>query len=189
MQSETSLVQAPKVYTIEDPTLIVNLQLTNAQLEELLAKEDVLGVKIPSETSVDDLVAVTNKMLRSTRDNLANGLSSRVKAPIAAAQGVNLEETFQDKNRSKELATRGKACARQSSLLNQLPNVSKQIESLFGGISSVVNAAIDTFDSIWNAAKALMSPVLNKIQNLNSLAENMLNDELGQCALGVSQEL
>ncbi|MCG8432240.1 MAG: hypothetical protein MJA29_13860, partial [Candidatus Omnitrophica bacterium] len=172
------------MFTIEDPALLTKLQLTQSQIEELLQK-DIDGVKIPSETSVEELASTTLELLNKRRAVLPNGLNTSLKAPIAASQALDLEDTFQDTNRTKELATRGKACARQDEFwpdvpgipdipkvdipFEDLPNPSKQVESLFGAISSAVNAAIKVFDGIFNAAKKVIDPFVNKVQNLNSV--------------------
>lgn len=201
-QDSALLIQAPKVYLVEDPTLLNQLQLSEAELAELLDNDAVPGIKTEANTSVDELVTVTNNLLNSTRDLLQNGLGNKNKNPIAASQTLDLPSTFQDSNRSKELAARGKACARQSSFFPEdttadLPNLSfpelpsgaKQIESMYGAISNAVNASTNVFDSLWKGLTTLLSPVLNKIQNLNSLADNLDNNNLAECGLGVGQPL
>lgn len=193
------VVQPPKVSTVEDPSLLDKLQLTDAEIVELL-ETTTPGIKIPSEVTVDDLNSTLLNTLSKVKTTLANGLSTKAKGPIAAGDVVDMEKTYGDKNRTKELTTRGKACARQSSLFPDipdlpnvpfpnLPNPAKKIESLFGAISSAVNASIDTFDSIWKSVKKLLNPILNKFQNLNSFAENLFKNDLAKCALGVGQKL
>lgn len=194
------LIQPPKVSTIEDPALLDKIQLTDAEIVELL-ETTVAGVKLPTDVTVDDLSNLLNLTLNKIKTVLPNGLTNKIKPAIAASQALDLDKIFQDKDRSQELATRGRACARQEKFFldlpglpdlpdvpfPNLPNPAKKIESLFGAISSGINAALDVFNSIWNGVKKLLNPILNKIQNLNSLADNLFNNNLAQCALGVGQ--
>jgi hypothetical protein len=201
----TSFVQMPVVDVVEDPALLTKLGLSDSELEELLSNEEVEGLKTRASTSVEETAEATTNLFDGTQAILQNGLRNRTKNPIVASQAVNMSDSFQDSDRSKELADRGKACARQSSFLPDLdvdipnidfpdvdfpdlPNPAKRIESMFGSISSAVQSSIDTFNGLFDAATGLLSPYLNQIQNLNTLAEN-LNEGFAECGLGSSQSL
>jgi len=65
-----------------------------------------------------------------------------------------------------------------------LPDVAKKVESAFGAISSVVKTATKTFDRLIGGLMKTVKGVLNKLQNVLSLADNLINNDLTKCILG-----
>jgi uncharacterized protein YoxC len=189
-------VTPPKSYTVEDLALMTELGFTNAELAELFAL-NVPGVKLPKKLSQADLSAALAGMLRKPK-TMANGLLSNAKAPLAAARVVNIPDALRDTDSTKELATRGKACARLTVRLPNmplppdLPNVNfpnlpdpaKKIESAFGALSSAIAAANRVFDGMLGGIKDMVMGILDKIQNLMSLAENLVKNPITECLLG-----
>ena len=200
-QSFYSGVVPPKVYLIEDPELLSKLQMSDDELEELLSRK-IDGIKLPTEVSVADKVKQLSTLLGKTRENLENGMKSRAKPALAAGTALNLGKTFNDSDLTKELATRGKACARaDTSKFNipnadipnipfeDLPNAAKQVESAFAAVSSGVSSALQIFDSGFDAMKSVLEPVLNQLQNFSSLGENLLNNNMPSCLLGATSKV
>jgi hypothetical protein len=197
-------ITPPEVYLVEDPELLTKLDFTDAELEELLSKK-VDGVKIPSEVSPAEIATtIKQKMVQTDRELLSNGLSSKVKNAAAASQAVDLAKSMNDENLAKELAERGKACARRVKNFPELPSsvptpdfpnvpsvdlpdVAKKVESRYAAISSAMNVGVKIFNDSFNAIKKLINPVLNKLQNLNSTAKNLQDNKLIECALGSSE--
>lgn len=200
-QSFYSSVQAPSVFLVEDPEILSKLQMSDSELEELLSK-NIDGIKLPTEVTVEDKVKQLSTLLGKGRENLANGMKSRAKPALAAGSALNLGKTFNDSDLTKELATRGKACARADTSkfeipgvsipnmsFNDLPNAAKQVESAFAAISSGVDSALKVFDSGFDAMKKVLEPILNKFQNLSSLGENLLENNLPACLLGATSKV
>jgi len=116
-------------------------------------------------------------------------------------RAVDLPATFDDAGLASELATRGKACARLSSraaipgftlpadlpnaAFDQLPNPAKKIESAFGAASAAISTALGMFDRMTDMVIGTVKSLLDKMQNLLSLAENLLKNPLVECLLGV----
>lgn len=215
--------QIPTVAVIEDPNLFVTLKFTDSEIAELLDK-DIPGIKVPKQDDPSKTKDKIADLLRNDRETLPNGMRSKVKKPIAAAQAINLSKTGGDTDLSKEMATRGRGCARQlknmrssvNTALNtventatgaiteasdyisgnlanadlpnlpsaDLPDVASKVEAAFGALSSVVNSASRLFDRMIDGIVSTVSPVLNTVQNLMSLAENLVNNDLTQCLLG-----
>jgi hypothetical protein len=224
----------PIVSIIEDATLFLQLNLTDSEIEELLEK-DVKGISVPSETDPEKKNKKIDELLNRTNETLPNGMRSKVKTPIVLPQAVDLSKTGEDSDLAKELATRGRACARQSkSMTNKLtnplsavsdvsdlvgkanlknalgdlldipnykspnldsldipnlpsadlPNVAKKVESAFGALSSVVHSASRLFDRLVDKMLKAAKSVLNSLQNLASMTENLLNNNLVKCLLG-----
>jgi hypothetical protein len=189
-------VTVPSVYTVEDPELLTKLKLTDAEITELLDKQ-IAGVKLPSEVTVPALSLQIAKITGNTKSRLSNGLKHSVKAPIAASQTLNLRKSFNDTSRLQEMAIRGRACARLPAFnpnaasgslpdlpTTSLPNFAKQLEGLFAALSSAVNRALDVFDFLFDAVKSVINGLLNKLQNLGSLADNLFGNALVKCLLG-----
>jgi len=199
-QDVSSQVLAPTVYLVEEPTLFNRLGLSDAEIKLLLA-EKVSGVRIPGSVSFSDREKALDDVTNNDRFILANGLRSALKKPIAAAQAINAKDSLAEDDLAKELATRGKACARQSKNFNtstpafpnlDLPNMptadlpvsAEQIESAFGALSNIINTASGIFDAQIKAVMGAVEGLLNKLSNLSSLAENLLKNDLLQCLLG-----
>lgn len=193
----SSTVTAPLVYVVEDPDLLNKLHLSDAEIAELLDKQ-ISGIKLPSEISVADLAKQTRRIISNTRSRLANGLRHQIKAPLAAAKVLNLSSSFNDSSRLQEMATRGRACARLSALSPSipstdlpnlpsasLPDMAKKIESLYAALSAAVQRALDVFDHVFNALKKVVEGLLGKLQDLSGLEENLLNNDLAKCLLGL----
>lgn len=228
--------QIPTVAVIDDPTILDVYQFTDAEVVELLDKEDVPGIRAPSADDPEDKSEAIGNLLRNNRALLPNGMRTKLKRPLVVPQAVDLSKTGNDEDLSKELATRGKACARQEknmrtskeegipgdlpdfveeaaelgvNLVNQvgsalspnipnldlpnmpsadLPNVAKQVEAAFGALSSVVNTASKMFDRMIGGLLNIVKDVVNKLQNLLSMADNLLNNDLAKCLLGTSTD-
>lgn len=194
-------VVPPEVYLVEDPELLSKLQMSDEELEDLLSK-NLDGIKLPTEVSVADKVSQLSTLLGKERENLKNGMKSRAKPALAAGTALKLGKTFNDSDLTKELATRGKACARSDTSkfeipnadvpnipFEDLPNSAKQIESAFAAISSAVNSALKVFDSGFGAMKSVLEPILNQLQNFSSLGENLLNNNMASCLLGATSQV
>lgn len=197
-------VPAPEVFTVEDPALLDKLNLTDAEVIQLIGAQ-VDGVIIPQEVSISDRVLSIQNLTKVNFNSLPNGLTTGVDKEIASAQAVNLGDTLDDTGLAKELATRGSACARQSkNFANEsipdpnfdpvnipsvdLPDAAKGVESAFGALSSIVNTANRIFDLQWNATVGLFGPLLNKIQNIGSLTDNLFKNALADCLLGTGEK-
>lgn len=198
-------VQAPEVFLVDDLSLLTDLQFTNAELEELLAL-GIDGVKIPHKVPMADRVEAIAGVLKRRPAIDPNGLRNRVKAPIVATQGVDVADVTADQDLSKELATRGSACARTESRLAaantgynvpnlaeldlpnlpsaQLPDSAKKIESAFGSLASSISTANRVFDRMIGSLVKTVKRILNKIQDALSLAENLYGNSLAGCLLG-----
>jgi hypothetical protein len=203
-QSDETAIVAPLVYTVEDPTLLSKLDMTDAELEELLSKK-VSGIKIPSTVTPAEIGSIlNNSLVKTDNELLSNGLSSKVKNAMVAGQAVDLSKSMNDENLSKELAERGKACARQDKNWPplpptvptpdfpnvpsiDLPDTAKKVESAYAAISSAINTGTRTFDNAFDSIKKVITPVLNKLQNLSSVAKNLQDNKLIECALGSSE--
>ncbi len=199
-QEPTSPVLAPTVFIIEEPGILGRLRLTDAEIKLLLA-EKVDGIKIPGEVPFADRAAAVNDVCSNDRSVLDNGLRNAIRRSIACAQAVNMKDSLAENDIAKELATRGKACARQTKNFDSatpafpnldipnlptadLPLSAEQIESAFGALSNVVNAASDLFDFQINSVMKVVESMLNAVTNLSSLADNLLLNDLLQCLLG-----
>lgn len=197
---ENSLVQPPTVFTVEEPTLFTRLGLTDAEIKLLLA-ENVDGVLIPGEVPFEDRLEAIKDLCDNDRSILDNGFRSSVKKCVAVAQSVDIVETMADSDLTKELATRGKACARQEKNFDtntpafpdldlpnlptaDLPSGAAQIEAAFGALSSVIDAASSLFDYQIKTIMGAVKGLLNAITNLGSLVDNLLKNDLLQCLLG-----
>lgn len=201
-------IQLPTVATIEDPDLLSDFGFTNAEIAELLDKEYIEGVKPPKEQTQKDRQTTLTDALSMDNIETENGLISKIKKPVLATQAIDLSKTMGDENLAKELATRGKACARvkveeelannaKSAGLNlpddidipnlpsaDMPDFGKQIESAFGALSSVISSATKLFDFMVKGLTDTVKAVLNKVQNLLSIAENIFKNNLVNCLLG-----
>lgn len=231
-------VQIPVVNTIVSPTLFDQLGLTNSEIEELLGKEDVPGVRVPNPNDPSDKNAKFKSMIRGKRAVLPNGMRSKVKKPLAALQAVDLKKSGEVGNLTKEMSVRGQACARQArnmgtsknplvkaadyvntfgdDVANQiadsfnslpkfpspnlpsldlpnlpspsLPDLAKKVESAFGALSTIVDKATGLYDRLVGKTLDTVKSVMNKLQNLSSLVDNLLNNDLTKCLLGSSTE-
>jgi len=198
--------QAPEVYKIDDLSLLVDLKFTDAELEELL-QAGVNGVRIPHKVPMTERIKAISTVLTRKPRVRNNGMRSSVKAPVAAMQTMNVSAVTDDQNLTKELSTRGKACARSKTRLqpenisnfnipglpnldlpnlpfDQLPDPSKKIESAFGALSSGIAFASKTFDMMVGSLTDMIGGILNKITNLSSLTDNLLGNDLAKCLLG-----
>jgi hypothetical protein len=133
-------VPIPVVATIEDPNLFSKLNLTDDEIEELLGK-DVDGISVPSANDPSKKQAKLSTLLRNNREVLTNGMRSKVKKPLLAAQAIDLSATGDDENLSKEMATRGKGCARQ---------IKNMRTSLTAPVSELVNTVTDKITKVPN---------------------------------------
>ena len=205
IQSAFTQAKPPVVSTIEIPTLFDQLHFTDAEIVELLEK-DVSGIKPPSSSDQDDRQKQVDDLMRTNRRFLDNGLTSKVKKPVVALQAINLSSTMNDDNLSRELATRGKACARTSDKFkigdvnipnlsgldlpnlptDALPDAAKKVESAFAALSSVISSASKLFDAQVDGLLKTCKSVLNSVQNLLSLTDNLFNNSLVKCLLGTS---
>lgn len=194
-------VPAPEVLSVTDPALLDKLNFTDDEVVQLLDAQ-IDGVSIPQDIPILDRVVAVQNLSRVNSNSLPTGLTTGVDKEIAAAQAINLGDTLDDDGLTKELATRGSGCARQDKnfadelipspnfdAINipspDLPDAAKQVESAFGALSSAVNVANKVFDLQWNATVGLFGPLLNKIQNVNSLADNVFGaNKLADCLLG-----
>jgi hypothetical protein len=68
---------------------------------------------------------------------------------------------------------------------DQLPNPAKKIESAFGAVSAAISTALGMFDRMVDSTLGVTKSLLDKMQNLLSLAENLLKNPLVECLLGV----
>jgi hypothetical protein len=120
---------------------------------------------------------------------------------------VDVSATLNDENLSKELATRGKGCARTADkqvvgktptpnlpsldLPNlpsgSLPDPAKKVESAFAALSSLITTASKLFDRQVDGVIKTLKAVLNKVMNLMSLTDNLFNNDLIKCLLGTSE--
>jgi len=189
-------ITTPTCWAVESLTLLTDLGFSDVELQELL-ELNISGVRVPKTVSQQDLANSLKGMLKKP-STLSNGLFSGVKAPLAAVKSLDMSSTFRDTDTAKELATRGKACARASFRLPNLPpspnlpttdfpnlpDPSKKIESAFAALSASISAANSVFDGMISGVKGLVTGVLDKIQNLKSLADNLLKNPLAQCLLG-----
>jgi len=183
-------------------------------------------------------------MLQNNRPTLPNGMRTKIKKPIVAAQAIDLSKTGNDADLAKELTSRGKACARQQRNMvstkaqvqdpddvweainsaidtagmtgdelqstfdkysspqftspnvpgldlpnlpfDALPALSKKIESAYAALSSVASTATKVFDRTIGSLMDIAKGVLNKLQNMMSMTENLLNNDLAECLLGSS---
>ncbi len=191
---------APTIYTVEQLDLLDVLKFTDAEITELL-NLSVDGIKIPYKVSITDRTVAMRRMMTKppVRDN---GMRHRVKAPIASMQALSVSKTMDDDGLAKELATRGKACARSSSRLkldmpnmpdvpdlpnlpfDRLPDPAKKIESAYGALSSGVAFATRTFDSMLGTLEKTVKSILNKVQSAASLADNVFDNDMVKCLLG-----
>lgn len=194
-QSTNSTVLPPQVFIVEDPALLSKLGLSDANLKALLEK-NIPGVQVPPNTplAMQNLVNSLSKLQRSV---LPSGLRSDVKAAVALAQSLDHSKSFGDSDQLKELAGRGRACARLSQNNLNLPSVNlpdlptnvldkgaQKLEAAFGAISAAVSVALKVFDDLFNALKKVIMGFLNKITNLSSLSKNIFGKDLVQCLLG-----
>lgn len=189
----------PDVLTVVDPDLLDYLGLTDAEIAELLAA-DVDGVSVPKQLSMDARVAAAAGLLRRKPLVRDDGTRSSVQSGIVAPQVTNFANLTADGDLAKELAARGSACARQIKNFASLPEAAsmdlpnldfgkmtaqaKKVESAYGALSSAVDSALKTFDRGFGGLLDSVKSILNKIQNVSSLSENVLNNELGECLLG-----
>jgi hypothetical protein len=190
------VISTPQCLAVENLNLFTDLGFTDAELQELF-ELNIPGVRVPKTVTQQELSDSLKGMLKKPRVQ-TNGMFSSVKAPLAAVKSLDFSSTFRDSDTTKELATRGKACARSQfkfpdmpeipNLPNldfpSLPDPSKKIESAFAALSSAVAAANKVFDLMIGSTKKLVTGVLDKIQNLKSLADNLLKNPLAQCLLG-----
>ena len=198
------LTNVPSVYTVEDPNLLVELGATNAEIVELI-ESAVEGIVLPKNVSIEDRAKSFEDLTKFDEKSLPNGLTSGLSKSSAAAQAVNLGDTLDDDGLAKELATRGKACARQSKNFADelipdvnfdpvniptpdLPDAAKQIESAFGALASVSNTVNRIFDLQFKATLGIFAPLLNKIQNIMSLSDNLFKNKLADCLLGTGTD-
>jgi hypothetical protein len=195
---------APSVYTVEDLSLLDDLQFTDAELEELLDK-DVAGVRIPHQVPMNERIDALKGMFKARPFVRDNGMHSTAKAAVAAMQAVDISSSTDDGNLSKELTTRGKACARLQAKLDgfnaptlpddlantafdNLPDPAKKVESAFAALSSAIDFANKMFDLSINTVVDSVSSILNKLQNLLSLTDNLFNNDLANCLLGTGTD-
>ena len=196
-------IGTPKILVVEQLDLLTVLKFTDAELTELLNK-GVDGVQIPYKVSVEDRTQAIGRMLIKKPVFRPNGMKTSVKSPIAAMQAVDLSKTNGSEDLTKELAVRGRACARSSARLakvpgfnmpdmpdlpnlpfNKLPDPAKKIESAFGALSSGIAFAERMFDKMLGGIEKTVKGILNKVQNASSFVDNVFNNDLTQCLLGV----
>jgi hypothetical protein len=207
---EGLVVTAPTCWTVEDRTLLTRIHFTDAEAAELLALQ-VPGIKVPATTTTKEN-AVALAALQRCRGTRTNGARSAQRCSIATLRTVKPALVFNDSDLSSELATRGRACARLSNRallpgystagipdvpgvpgmpdlpnadFSKLPDPAKKIESAFAALSSAISAANQLFDRMVGAIVKTVMGMLDKIQNLMSLAENLLKNPLTECLLGV----
>jgi hypothetical protein len=201
-------VPVPTVFTITQLDLLTALKFTNAEITELLNK-NVAGVQIPFQVSVADKAVALRNLLSAKPFIRPNGMKSRVKAPIVALQTLSVSQTMDDNNLTKELATRGKACARSSSRMlavpdfnipnlpdldlpnlpfDKLPDPAKKVESAFGALSAGVSFATKTFDLMLGTLEKTVKGILGKIQSAASLTDNLFGNDLAKCLLGTGTD-
>lgn len=193
----------PVVSIIEDPDLFTKLGLTNNEMVELLGK-NIDGVKIPTADDSTDKQKALLEMFKHDNQVLANGMLSRIKKPLMVMQAVNVSTTMNDKNLAKELATRGKACARLKSNFSvgsfklpnppgldipnmpsaDLPDTAKKVESAFGALASIIDMASKLFDKQIDGMIKICKGMINKLQNVLSLVDNILKNSLIGCLAG-----
>lgn len=239
VENYTGNAQIPTVSVINDPTILDRYKFTDAEVTELLDKENVPGIRAPSQTDPEDKAAIVTNLLRNNRALLPNGMRTKLKRPIIVPQAIDLSKTGGDEDLSKELATRGKACARQEKNMRaekavtgdltdilpdelkkiqdaagrnlfdtlpavtnpnlpnldlpnlpsaDLPNLAKQVEAAYGALSSIVNTASKMFDRMVGGLLDVVKDVVNKLQNVLSMADNLLNNDLAKCLLGTSTD-
>lgn len=206
VQEEFLEEQAPEVYRVDSLTLLGDLLFTDEELEELLQLQ-ADGVKIPHKVSMADRAAAITNMLTRKPATQDNGTTNNVKSPIVAMQAVDLAKVTDDQNLSKELSTRGKACARSTDRLdpanvngfnipnlpdldlpnipfNQLPDPAKKIESAFGALSNGISFANRIFDLMVGSLTKTVKGIINKVQNASSMVDNVFGNGIAQCLLG-----
>lgn len=202
--SPSSEINTPTVFTVESLTLLSDLLFTDDELHSLLQK-DVAGIKIPHKTSLNERLKALDKIFTRKPSIRENGMRDATKAPVVAMQAIDAAKVTDDQNLAKELATRGKACARSSNRLDQvadfnipdlpgtglpevpfdrLPDPAKKIESAFGALSNGVSAANRVFDTMVGSLTDTVGGILNKIQSASSLADNLFDNDLAECLLG-----
>ncbi len=235
----TGDAQIPTVSVIDNILLLDQYKFTDAEVVELLDKDHVPGIRPPSQTDPEDKAEIIATLLRNNRELLPNGMRTKIKRPIVAPQAVDLSKTGGDEDLAKELATRGKACARQEKNMRadkevtndltdilpdaltqiqeesgmnlfdtlpavpnpnldnldlpnmpsaDLPNLAKQVEAAYGALSSLVNTASKMFDRMVGGLLDVVKDVVNKLQNVLSMADNLLNNDLAKCLLGTSTD-
>jgi len=208
-QGDFNQIQAPTVTVVEDPELFLKLGFTDVEILELLEK-DIEGIRIPNKNDPDDKSSGLQKIISNNRRYMPNGTMSTAKKPLVAMQAIDASATGNDENLSKELAARGKTCARLAKNLPDvqlpslggikvpspdlpdmpsadLPSASKKIESSFAALSSMVNSASKLFDSQIDGIIKVAKGMLNKIQNLLSLADNLFQNSIAKCLLGTGE--
>jgi hypothetical protein len=193
-------VSTPTVLITDDLTVLTGLKFTDAELEELFLL-NIPGVKIPYLQSMADTTMAFDALVKPRPRRRTNGTVTGTKTPLVAIQSVNVANILRDDDLSSELTTRGKACARLSARLptgfpsaslpdlpnlpfDQLPDPAKKIESAFAALSSAISMANRVFDMMVGAMQKTVSGILNKIQNLQSMAENVFKNALIDCLLG-----
>lgn len=202
--SVSSEINTPAVFTVESLTILSDLLFTDAELDSLLQKK-VDGVKIPHKTALTERLRAFDRILARKPSVRENGMRDATKAPVVAIQAIDASKVTDDQNLTKELAARGKACARSNSRLegitdfnipdlpdvglpdvpfDQLPDPAKKIESAFGALSNGVSAANRTFDTMVGSLTDTVGGILNKIQSVSSLADNLFDNDLAECLLG-----
>jgi hypothetical protein len=191
-------VTAPTCWVVEDRNLLSKLHLTDAEIAELLALQ-IPGVKIPSDTSPGEKAQALSG-LQQCPPSRSNGARSAQRCGISAMRVIKPSDVFQESDLSNELATRGKACARlradipgfpappdlPNADFSSLPNPAKKIESAFAALSSAISSSNRMFDRMTDGMVKTVMGMLDKIQNLLSLADNLLKNPLVECLLGAS---
>ncbi len=192
----------PEVFTVEDPELLTKLGMTDSELVELL-EEVIDGIRASSDTSIDERADALDNLVKFDQPSLANGLKTGASKAVAALQAVDLKKTMVTDDLAKELATRGSACARQPSNVSEeqlnipnldlpnvpsadLPNQAKKIESSYAALAASTKKATDAFSTMVESTVGVFGPLLNKVQNLQSLSENLFKNQLSDCLLGSS---
>ncbi len=205
-QSDGTEVQAPIVSVIEDPNLFQNFGFTDAEIVEVLEK-DIEGIRIPQESDPEDKNEGIKDLLINNRRYMPNGMLSTAKKPLVAMQALDISSTGNENKLAKELSTRGSTCARLAKNLPDvvlpdlggikipnvdspdlpsadLPNGAKKIESAFASLSAMIDSASKLFDAQIGGILKVAKGLLNKVQNLLSLADNISKNNLAQCLLG-----
>lgn len=149
----------PVVEVIDDPTLLSVLKLTDSEIVELLEK-DVPGIKVPAADDPEKKAKKLAELTKNDREVLPNGMRTKIKKPIAVQQAVDLSKTGGDKNLAKELATRGRACARQEkNMTNSLTRAfdSAAIQASTGLSATQVSDAVGNLANIPNYSSPNLS--------------------------------
>jgi len=196
---DTSIFGNIGTWTVEDTTLLEALAFTDEELIELLSK-NIDGIKIPNKMTNNDKITALLGVFADKIETLENGAKNLTKAPIAAIQTVDLEKTLNVDDIAREMALRGKACARLGTKVpdmykfynddipnisfSQLPDTSKKVESAYAAISAAIEKASSTFDRMVGKLVDSVSGLLNKISDILNLAANMGNNDLAKCLLG-----